>query len=100
MAEKKYVCLKCDYDHTYNNLPRGQVSSRTGEAKVCEACDGEGFIPETIMKGIERYCGQQGIVLDEVMGQLKNGQDHFYFWRNGMYHGVEYRGEHRGYLHT
>lgn len=84
---KNYKCPRCNGGEFVKSTP-------------CPACDGTGNIPETIINSLKRYGRQHEVVLEELIGILKNGMDHFYFWRNGVYHGVEYKGENRGYIHT
>ena len=109
--EKKYDCPHCQFDREYRSLERGKIQlpitpySKTrveGYPDVvdCPACDGLGYIHSDIMTSLDRYCMRHNVEIAEMVAILKNGSDHFYFWRNNMYHGVEFTKEHRGYIHT
>jgi hypothetical protein len=105
-TEHKYICLHCDYDHIYSGVVRGKIQTNRSDGrsnpiyKDCPACDGAGYISDVIMDSLNRYCKQHTVSIDELMGLLKNSSDHFCFWINGMYHGVEFTGTNRGYIHT
>jgi hypothetical protein len=94
---EKYPCPHCsngsEYSERYKSLIKGPL--------VCKACDGTGEMPEVIVESLEKYCGQhEGVTMEWMIENLKNGIDHFYFWRHNMYHGVEFAGNNRGYIHT
>ena len=104
----KYDCPHCEFDHKYREVERGKVKAKgnpfnTNEVvdiKNCPACDGTGYLHQDIVESLEKYCKQHNIDIDDLIRLLKNGSDHFYFWQNNIYHGVEFVKEHRGYIHT
>lgn len=54
-------------------------------------------VPLAVREGVERYCRQhvgeeKPPVASELVVALGWGGDHYYFWRCGMYHGVELDG--------
>ena len=111
MNNSKYDCLHCKFDREYRSLERGKIQlpiTPYSDTKVkgfpdvidCPACDGTGYLHQDIVDSLEKYCGNHNCSMEELIGLLKNGSDHFYFWRNNMYHGVEFTKEHRGYIHT
>jgi hypothetical protein len=95
----KYACPHCVYGELEYSKTPGKLQTH-GIVQDCPACDGTGQIPDAIIEGLKRYCQQHNIVLDVLVADLKNRTDHFYFWRNNMYHGVEFAGSNRGYIHT